>query len=233
MRARRGGYALVLVLWLLAVLAVSGTATMLSTSASADLASNYAARLVARHAAESGVVNARALIGGRGPTSALLNDLPSLLGSHSNLQLGEGRATVSLIDVNARLDLNLADETALAALLASLTDAVEARAVARALRQGAPYEGTAELGRVPGLRSELANLLAPLVTTDGDGTINRRTAPPAVLAAAHGELRDAPTRILIVSRGWRDGHPLSFEVQTLHAVEGRRLVPLRSRERDL
>jgi hypothetical protein len=202
--------------------------------------------LVARHAAESGVVNARALIeaaldsdagdtsiGGRGPTSALLNDLPSLLGSHSNLQLGEGRATVSLIDVNARLDLNLADETALAALLASLTDAVEARAVARALRQGAPYEGTAELGRVPGLRSELANLLAPLVTTDGDGTINRRTAPPAVLAAAHGELRDAPTRILIVSRGWRDGHPLSFEVQTLHAVEGRRLVPLRSRERDL
>jgi hypothetical protein len=54
-----------------------------------------------------------------------------------------------------------------------------------------------------------------------------------VLAAAGGELRDEPSRILIVSRGWQDGHALTHEIQAVYAVVGNELTLVRWRERDL
>jgi hypothetical protein len=42
-----------------------------------------------------------------------------------------------------------------------------------------------------------------------------------------------PGRLLIVSRGWQDGHPLTHEVQAVYAVTGGRLVLQAWQERDL
>ena len=42
-----------------------------------------------------------------------------------------------------------------------------------------------------------------------------------------------PSRLLIVSRGWQGGHPLSHEIQAVYAVLGARLVLRAWQERDL
>jgi general secretion pathway protein K len=42
-----------------------------------------------------------------------------------------------------------------------------------------------------------------------------------------------PRRLLIVGRGWQDGHPLTHEIQAVYAVSGTRLVLLAWQERDL
>jgi type II secretory pathway component PulK len=42
-----------------------------------------------------------------------------------------------------------------------------------------------------------------------------------------------PTRLLVVARGWRAGHPLTHEVQAVFSVAGQRLVLQGWRERDL
>jgi hypothetical protein len=68
---------------------------------------------------------------------------------------------------------------------------------------------------------------------DGDGSINRATAPEVVLAAAGGDLRDEPSRILVASRGWLDGHALTHEIQAVYAVVGGALTLVRWRERTL
>jgi general secretion pathway protein K len=235
MRAR-SGYALMLVLWLIVVMGTITTAAVASAGGASDVTANYRARLAARHAAESGVLAAVAVVEqalGATGTPAVLNRLDGVLAEHAALVLGDARAAVSLVDVNARIDLNFADERTLATLLATLTDGPAAVAAAGAMRRAAPFSAVEELADVAGVAPVLAGLAAPLVTVDGDGTINRASAPAAVLAAARGELRDAPTRLLIVSRGWREGHPFTFEVQAVYAIEGLRLVPVRRRERDL
>jgi hypothetical protein len=72
---------------------------------------------------------------------------------------------------------------------------------------------------------------AHLLTVDGDGTINRAVASDTVLSVAGGELRDEPSRILVVSRGWQDGQPLTHEIQAVYAVVGNGLTLVRWRER--
>jgi len=42
-----------------------------------------------------------------------------------------------------------------------------------------------------------------------------------------------PSRLLIVSRGWERGHPLTHEIQAVYALVGGRLVLQSSQERDL
>jgi len=42
-----------------------------------------------------------------------------------------------------------------------------------------------------------------------------------------------PSRLLIVGRGWQDGHPLTHEIQAVYLVAGARLVLLAWQERDL
>ena len=42
-----------------------------------------------------------------------------------------------------------------------------------------------------------------------------------------------PSRLLIVSRGWQDGHPLTHEIQAVYDVLGARLTLLAWQERDL
>ncbi|MGH7525756.1 MAG: general secretion pathway protein GspK, partial [Gemmatimonadales bacterium] len=43
----------------------------------------------------------------------------------------------------------------------------------------------------------------------------------------------SPSRLLLVSRGWLPGHPLTHEIQAAYAVVGQRLVLQSWRERDL
>ena len=74
---------------------------------------------------------------------------------------------------------------------------------------------------------------APYLTVDGDGVINQRTASDTVLVAATGELRDEPSRLLLISRGWLGGHPTTCEIQAVYAIAGTRLVFSHWRERSL
>lgn len=57
------------------------------------------------------------------------------------------------------------------------------------------------------------------------------TEPGGVIGAARTST--VPSRVLVISRGWQDGHPLSHEIQAVFAVAGSRLVLRAWRERDL
>src|SRR5437773_557644 len=55
---------------------------------------------------------------------------------------------------------------------------------------------------------------------------------PGVVAAVL-LVSTVPTRLMLVSRGWQDGHPLTHEIQAVFAIVGRRLVLQSSWEREL
>jgi type II secretory pathway component PulK len=253
---RRPGVALMLVLWVIVVLGTVSSGVLLSTRSSTALAANYRARVIGRYAAESGVNAAlaaledslRALEGNVVVRRDYLNGLDRALPWSGVVALGDARFAVALIDPGSRLDVNMADVAALTALLSQFTDAAEAERVATAIHdwiQGtgpgvAPDPGAArllssldELAEVPDLPVLLAERMAPFLTVDGDGTINRVTASDTVLAAAAGALRDEPSQVLLVSRGWREGHPLTHEIQAVYAIVGADLILVRWRERDL
>ncbi len=250
----RSGAALIVVLWLIVVLGTVASSVLLSTRAAATAAANYRAGIVGRYAAESGVVLAIATLEERlraetqpEQRRAWLNDLDRALAGREQGELGDAHYAVALIDVGARVDINHADATALAALFSHFTDAGEAARAAAAIRAyvaGDPTEQPSvsilartlrsldELADVPGLPPGLVERAVPFLTVDGDGTINRRTAGDTVRAAAAGELRDEPSRILVVSRGWLQGQPVTHEIQAVYAVSGDRLILVRWRERE-
>jgi general secretion pathway protein K len=255
----RSGVALMLVLWIIVILSAICTSVVLATRSTNDIAVNYRSRVVARYAAESGVLVAvtaleqgLASLTDEARRRDYLNHLDRALGERARLSLGEARVGIALVDVGARLDVNMADAAALARLFSYFTDGIEAENAGGAIRAfvGAidptnpdadtislqvarPLRSLDELKRVPGLSWELLERAAQYLTVDGDGTINRGTASDTVLAAAGGELRDEPSRILIVSRGWQDGHALTHEIQAVYAVVGNELTLVRWRERDL
>lgn len=99
-------------------------------------------------------------------------------------------------------------------------------------RQRRPFESLDALRDVPGLDLAVLAQVAPYLTVDGDGTINRRAASREVLAAASGSLVDAPTRLLLMARGWQIGHPLSRDIEAVFDVAGDGLRLVRWRERD-
>ena len=260
-RGTRRGIALVLVLWLVVALAATAGAVAASARDASRAAVNARAAAVARHAAESGVVAAVAELESRLATlgdtlarRAYLNRLDRALAAPGETALGDARFQVVLDDVSARLDVNAAGADALAALLARVAAPAEARGAAEAvarwtgaaglesgdlaarLRAGRaprPLRSLDDLRLVPGFPERLALAAAPYLTVDGDGRVNRRTAPEPVLAAARGTLVDEPSRILVISRGWLAGHPLTHEVQAVYEVSGARLLFVRWRERTL
>ncbi|MDQ6612199.1 MAG: type II secretion system protein GspK [Gemmatimonadota bacterium] len=96
-----------------------------------------------------------------------------------------------------------------------------------------PFESLDELLQVSGFNEALLARVAPLLTVDGDARINRRSAPRAVLEAAAGSIVDAPARLLVISRGWQLGHPLTHEIQAVYDVSAGALTLVRWRERIL
>lgn len=94
-----------------------------------------------------------------------------------------------------------------------------------------PFETLDELSEIPGLDEKLLTQIVPFLTADGEAVVNRRSAPAVVLAAAAGSLTEAPTRLLVISRGWQIGHPLTHEMQAVYDVSPNGLVLVRWRER--
>jgi type II secretory pathway component PulK len=245
----RRGVALVLVLWVLVLLGGIAAGVTAGTRTAGDATVNLRARAVARYMAESGVVAAvhavdRALLAAADDSvarRAALNAPERTIAGADSFALGEGTVQVAIVDASARLDVNAATEAQLAALFVRTGSPVEAPLAARAIR--AHVDGDArgarllrsldELRRIPGVSESLARAAAPYLTVDGDGRINRVTAPAPVLAAAAGELQDEPSRLVVVARGWQRGHPLTHELQAVYAVQGTRLVFVHWRERDL
>lgn len=95
-----------------------------------------------------------------------------------------------------------------------------------------PFRSLDELLTVAGMRAEWLNAVAGDLTVDGDGRVNRRAASARVLAAATGTLVDRPSRLLLVSRGWRSGQVLTREIQAVYDVIGTELRLVRWREQD-
>jgi type II secretory pathway component PulK len=253
--SNRRGVAIMLVAWLIVIIGTVTSAVIAATRSSTDLAVNYRADVVARYAAESGVAYATsaieaALVGASDESTraAYLNDLGRLL-PNGGIPLGDARMQVVLIDPGTRLDVNFADESSLATLFGYFTGPVEAETAARRVREymsrprdggsGAaptfgvprPLESVDELARIPGIPKGLLERAAEFLTVDGDGSLNRMAASDTVLAAARGELRDQPSRLLVVSRGWLDGHPLTHEIQALYAISGGQMTLIKWRER--
>ncbi len=175
---------------------------------------------------------------------------------------GGARFAVTFVDVSSRLDLNSATRGQLARFFSFFAGPAGAESAAGAIREwiGAedvapgrsrlslpgradityparpparPLRSLEDLRRIRGVSEGLALKIAPFVTIDGDGRINRVTASDNVLAAAAGSLVNEPSRIMIIARGWLDGQPLTYEIQAVYAIEGNRLVMVRWRERDL
>ena len=261
-RSARRGVALVLVLWLVVILGGLGASVLQAARTSSALAANVRASAVARYAAESGIAATVAAVERRLATAsdtlariAFLNGLASA--AHDSIALGEGRVAVAISDPSARLDVNAAPQTNLATLLSHFTDVGRATETARSIRQWierpsstegdgrmqafgngpsrfvTPIRSLEELRHLPGVDVQALERAAPYLTIDGDGTINRRTAPDTVMSAAFGELRDEPSRLVIIARGWHSGHTLTHEIQAVYAVSGTNLVLVHWRERVL
>ena len=96
-----------------------------------------------------------------------------------------------------------------------------------------PFETLDELTEIPGLDEKLLQQIVPFFTVDGDAMVNEHSAPSMVVAAASGTLTNAPTRLLVIARGWQLGHALTHEIQSVYDVTPTGLVLVRWRERVL
>jgi len=257
-RRSRRGVALILVLWLVVVLTTISAGVVRAARTSSAIAANARAGVIARAAAESGIEwfvaaieDSLAIFVDAGERREWLNALAARADGGS-ITLGDGRFAVTVVDVSARLDVNAATESALGTFFSQFTDPAEAASIARAIRtridSGSPSRDASPAFRplsVTPIRSldelhaarlvpdRILERAVPYLTVDGDGVINQRTASDTVLVAATGELRDEPSRLLLISRGWMLGHPLTHEIQAVYAITGNRLVFTHWRERAL
>jgi len=260
----RRGVALIVVLWLLVVLGLAVSALVARARTESRIVTSLKSRAIARYAAESGILAAttalRTLLDSAtepAELAAQTRRLDTLGRVVAGLATGDAQFAVTIIDLNARLDLARADSTVLRALFTEFISADRAGQIVGALRQS-PVTRFPELARVAGADDAFALAVAPYVTVGGDGLVNVNSAPEAVLAAlpgigasrAHdlaarrqaGELFTsvdafrpaptsgqvvpvegslvtiAPTRLMVVSRGWQQGAPLTREIQAVYIV---------------
>lgn len=160
-------------------------------------------RLFSQFTADS---RAAALAGAlkQGPPLLRLGELSSLPGIDDSLAL----AVAPYVTVwgDGFVNINSAPEPVLAAL-PNIGDAV-ARSIVRRRESGEVF-----LSPDPVQAPRSPDVFVPT------------TSRPAPLSAM-------PTRLLVISRGWQSGHPLTHEIQAVFAVVGQRLVLQSSRERD-
>jgi type II secretory pathway component PulK len=236
--------------------------TRSSSAVTANVRARLIARYAAESGIEAlvaAIEDSLAVISDRAARADYLNGLERDPAAGDSVTLGAGRFASTIVDVSARLDVNSAPEPSLRAFLARFTDLASASTIARSIRAhieaGAttarPDEVFLQSGSAGGFRpvrplrsleelrthrlvpERVLERAVPYLTVDGDGTINRRSAPDTVLAGAGGELRDEPSRLLVIVRGWMGGHALTHEIQAVFALSGNRLVLAHWRERDL
>jgi DNA uptake protein ComE-like DNA-binding protein len=281
------GMALVFVLSLLVTLGLVAAEVARSARSEAALVAGVRARSVGRYAAESGIAAAMVRI------HALLDSVPAgpdqpaafrrLDSAFAQIDAGPGgtsRSRVTVVNLNARLDLNRTNQAVLREFLSQFTSRSRADDALAALKKE-PIRRVGELARVPGMDQALAFAIAPYVTVWSDGLIDINAAPEPVLAAVPGigaatarslvqrreegevftstdptrprrepsgepdemgsaapsqpfsQLVTTPTRLLLISRGWQEGHPLTHEIQAAYMILGHRLVLQAWWERDL
>lgn len=277
-RGNRRGVALIFVLWILVLFGLAMSELVARARTEARMVATLKSRAVAQYAAESGILatttSMRMLLDSATDQAALAlraRHLDTLGRAAAGIALGEEQFAVSVLDLNARLDLVHADSTVLRAFFAEFVPGERADAIVAGLR-AVPVTRFAELARVPGADDALALAVAPYVTALSDGFINVNTAPEPVLAALPGigqakahalvqrrEAGDpftsadafrptpgsgvavpvegtlltiAPTRLLIVSRGWQRGSPLTHEIQAVYLVFAGALTLQSWEERD-
>lgn len=247
--SNRRGVALILVLWIIVILGGVAAAVTSGTRTTGDVTANARARTIARYAAESGVIAAVATLQQRMEAAgddipkrqAVLNHAETALGESAGFEMGDASVQVAMVDVSARIDVNAAPQEAMAALFARAGHGANAANAARAIRrhidaipgQALLFQSLDEIAALPEVGPEMMAATAQWLTVDGDAQVNRATASPVVLGVARGSLIDEPSRIVIISRGWQKGHPLTHEIQAVYAVQGNQLAFVRWRERDL
>jgi type II secretory pathway component PulK len=138
---RRRGSTLALVLWTLVVAGGLSLAVSSRTRSAVSVASNARAQVVARYAAESGIIfavqvieDSLGTIADSSTRSDFLNALAKPPFAFAQPALEGAQVQVAVEDVNAKLDLNYADADDVARLLSELGDAAAARRTATAIR---------------------------------------------------------------------------------------------------
>ncbi len=226
LRGRRG-VALMLVLWLIVVLGTIAVGVAALVRGEADVTRNLRTRAVARYGAESGIVAAtwrlkELLRAAETPRdqALLFRRLDQLVAEIQHEQVGDAtQFQVAVMDLDARLDLNAADEPTLQAFLGQFVATGQAKQLAAALedwrddddltraegaeaaeyeRAGSPFrpanrplQRLDELTRIKGFTDSLAARIAPYVTVNGDGRVNLNTAALPVLTALMGAAQAA------------------------------------------
>jgi type II secretory pathway component PulK len=287
-RRNERGIALIFVLYLLIALGVLVAEVAQGVRAEAAGVAAIRARSVGRYAAESGivigVVRIHQVMDSASTVVDRVNgfrDLDADLARTGDNSLGLAKFRVTVINLNARIDLNRASEPVLAEFFRQFTGREGMEATLTGLKEE-PLRRVGELARLPGMDQSLAFAVAPYVTVWGDGLVDINAAPESVLAALPEIGQDAaadlvrrresgevftsadpfhtaagrpagnpdqaeagqravpipnvvtlPTRLLLVSRGWQEGHPLTHEIQAVYSILGQKLVLLSWWERDL
>jgi Type II secretion system (T2SS), protein K len=258
--------ALIFVLWILVLFGLAVGELLARAQTEARMAQTLKWRAVAQYAAESGILATttalQTLLDSAGEPvdfAPRARHLDTLGREPPELAVSEAQFAVSVVDLNARLDLVHTDSTVLRALFAEFVSDERAAAIVGALRQ-VPITRFGELARVPSVDDALALAVAPYVTVSSDGMVDVNAAPEPVLAALPGigpakahalvERREAgevflttdpfrpapgsgtpvpiegalltiaPTRLMIVSRGWQRGSPLTHEIQAVYLMLG-------------
>jgi general secretion pathway protein K len=281
------GIALIFVLYLLITLGVIVAEVARGVRAEAAGVEGIRARSVGRYAAESGIAAGMVRIHRLLDSTTTLPDrvkglrgLDADLAQTGDLSLGLARFRVTVVNLNARIDLNRATEPMLAEFFRQFTGRQGAEAALAALKKE-PIRRLGELAHLPGVDQSLAFAVAPYVTVWSDGLVDINAAPESVLAALpeigeeaaadlvrrrqSGEVFTSadpmhtpptpvdqphelnaaqrsvpiplvitmPTRLMLISRGWQEGHPLTHEIQAVYSILGQRLVLQAWWERDL
>jgi general secretion pathway protein K len=179
-RDRDSGIALLLVIWVAALLSAIAASATLEVRAGLDVTRSLVDSTRARTMADSGVWGAIALLVDDRTYKSVKRD-----GTPQKLPLVGEAVTVEIEDERAKLDVNNAGETSLRKLFQS-TGLGEplARALAgyRAARPQPAFAALEELLLVPGFTAERLARVAPFLTVHTDDwRINPTTARPEVL----------------------------------------------------
>jgi general secretion pathway protein K len=202
-----GGFALLIVLWTLVLIAFLVLHLTASGRTEIRIADNLVDNAVAAAAADGGI--SEAIFNQANPRS----DQRWLLdGTDHPLKIGNSRVVVRLKDEASRINPNLASPALMEALLRAVgNDSASARRLAAAIADwvgsaptprpqeavfadyraagldygppGAPFETLDELGRVLGMSPALLGVLRPHLTLFGPAEPNRTGADPVVIAA--------------------------------------------------
>jgi general secretion pathway protein K len=199
----RRGFALLIVLWTLVLLALLVAHLTATGRSETKIASNYAANAQAEAQADGAVFEA---------TFHIINGEWAADGSTQTLDLAHGRATVTLLSESGKINPNIASTDLLSSLLRVLgVDAGHASALASAIADwrepgdqprpdgakapqynaagldygppDAPFESLDEIGRVLGMTPQLAAALRPHLTLYSYSDPDPSAADPVVLQA--------------------------------------------------